>query len=586
MIIADPLFLESIAVLRRTVGTCGFFPGLVSVEHRIDVLLQQVEAGVSASARPFRIVLAGGTGVGKTTLLNALAQANIAPVGERRPTTKGFTIYLHASEHDPWAEELEHTKIVRHHRDPLRGKTIIDSPDADSSLHEHRRMLEEMIAVADLVLLVATQEKYVSASLLNLVRTYRRGRSFAFVFNKTDLCESKDVVDDYKGVLKTLGFPGYRIYAISAKQIAEVSSTGHDSPQEEFAALEGFIACELDQTRIREIESRNIAERVEEVSIVVRSALPETWETAGEAWRQHCVKVFSQFFAEIGTMIRRLVLQRETLADTITTARGSALAGLFGFASEILYAFRRFRTNGSHLVQLDDTENWVRGKTGLQLSEAVARREAFAQEACCSDGIGFGLDTRSLREALAGALEDDPIPRGWCEELVASHLQTELRRSSGPPGWWANILVNIVPWAWMIYWAYRLIEPTVFGRPAPWESIPGAALVFLALVIFQWSVVHRLLRWNATKRADAVVSAVLSAVEAAFLRRRLPTITRIAEKVISCTRELEDCLALLERVTQAVKGDAAHRRLASPVASDSPDLDIPSHGFSGGDNAQ
>jgi small GTP-binding protein len=582
MISSDPALAESITTLRGVMGACGFFSELTASQHRMDALFVQVEEGLSASARPFRIVLAGGTGVGKSTLLNALARSHIALVGETRPTTKEFTVYLHERECDSWAEGLEHSKVVRHHRDELKGKMIIDSPDADSALVENRRMLEEVVRAADLVMLVVTQEKYVSESLVRLVRQYRQGRPFAFVFNKADLCKSTAVLDDYRHVLEQLNLPVSRIYAISAKQADENANQRQDVTREEFRSLEAFVASELNQARIREIESENIRERVAELSSVVESALPEAWESAADRWREHCISNYSQFFAEIGTVISRRVLDREELAATITVARGSSLAGPFGLIAEVICALHRFRARGSGLASIDDIENWVRAKVGVKLSDTIDRREGMTQEACCFDGKEFGLDPQSLRDALRESMDGHELARGWCEEQLASHLREELKHHCRRPGLWINVLVNVLPWAWMLYWAYRLVAPLSSGEPAPWETIPGAAVVLLVLVFLQWSVVHRLLKLNARKRAAALASRVLSGVETAFLGSRVPMITRVADRIQACADQLRRALLSIESVTCISNDDSTSQPSVSSARLDLPEALSGPHGLSEG----
>ena len=49
----------------------------------------------SNAERPLVVGLFGGTGVGKSSLLNRLADADIARTGVVRPTSMEITVYLH-----------------------------------------------------------------------------------------------------------------------------------------------------------------------------------------------------------------------------------------------------------------------------------------------------------------------------------------------------------------------------------------------------------------------------------------------------------------------------------------------------------
>ena len=116
-----------------------------------------------AGTRPdaFLIALAGGTGAGTSTLINALAGAPIADVGERRPTTSQLHVYHH---HElprgglpPWL--AANARFVTHDREALRDKVLIDTPDLDSFVREHRELTRELLKAAGLVLYVLSGEK-------------------------------------------------------------------------------------------------------------------------------------------------------------------------------------------------------------------------------------------------------------------------------------------------------------------------------------------------------------------------------------------------------------------------------------------
>src|SRR5436190_3951933 len=63
------------------------------------------------------IMLMGGTGVGKSTLLNALAGGNIAQASFARPTTRDPVVYYHESVHPQRLDmALQHCRLAQHDR--------------------------------------------------------------------------------------------------------------------------------------------------------------------------------------------------------------------------------------------------------------------------------------------------------------------------------------------------------------------------------------------------------------------------------------------------------------------------------------
>src|ERR1700682_4228604 len=80
--------------------------------------------------RPLLVVLLmGGTGVGKSSLLNALAGGAIARASFTRPTTRAPVVYYHESvKPDRLDPALRHCRLVPHDRHPLEQKILVDTP--------------------------------------------------------------------------------------------------------------------------------------------------------------------------------------------------------------------------------------------------------------------------------------------------------------------------------------------------------------------------------------------------------------------------------------------------------------------------
>src|SRR5215469_15058381 len=140
--------------------------------------------------RPLLVVmLMGGTGVGKSTLLNALAGGAIAQASFTRPTTREPVVYYHESiRPDRLDPALRHCKLVPHDRPELEQKVLVDTPDLDSNDLSNRDKLMRLLPIADIVLYVGSQEKYHDRLGWELFLQQRKRRAFAFVLNKWDRC--------------------------------------------------------------------------------------------------------------------------------------------------------------------------------------------------------------------------------------------------------------------------------------------------------------------------------------------------------------------------------------------------------------
>src|SRR5437868_8385895 len=78
--------------------------------------------------RPLLVVmLMGGTGVGKSTLLNALAGGAIAQASIARPTTRDPVVYYHESlKPERFDAALQQCRMAPHDRPALEQKIIVD----------------------------------------------------------------------------------------------------------------------------------------------------------------------------------------------------------------------------------------------------------------------------------------------------------------------------------------------------------------------------------------------------------------------------------------------------------------------------
>src|SRR5216684_1791581 len=176
------------------------------------------------------IMLMGGTGVGKSTLLNALAGGDIAQASITRPTTRDPVVYYHeAIKADRLDPALRQCRLMPHDRPALEHKIIVDTPDLDSNDLANRDKLMQILPAADVVLYVGSQEKYHDKLGWGLFLQQRRRRAFAFVLNKWDRCQNTGPSglrpdDDLLQDLKAEGFTNPLLFRTCAQYWAEKSN--------------------------------------------------------------------------------------------------------------------------------------------------------------------------------------------------------------------------------------------------------------------------------------------------------------------------------------------------------------------------
>ncbi|WP_028321528.1 GTPase [Desulfatiglans anilini] len=174
--------------------------------------------------------LIGGTGVGKSSLLNALAGSEIASSSHRRPHTDRVLIYRHIHADPPPAAELRRIpwKEITHEAGAMQALLLCDLPDFDSLGGENRRYVVDFLEHLDLLVWVASPEKYADGRFYAFLDEVPKAREyFAFVLNKVDqLVEPGDgaaadrlapVLSGFKELLAKHGVPDPLVFAVSAE---------------------------------------------------------------------------------------------------------------------------------------------------------------------------------------------------------------------------------------------------------------------------------------------------------------------------------------------------------------------------------
>jgi GTP-binding protein EngB required for normal cell division len=175
------------------------------------------------------VALAGPTGVGKSMLFNALAGAELATVGRRRPTTSAGQAAAWGDGADPLLDWLEIPRRHRREDGDLDGLVLLDLPDFDSVEVAHRLEVDRIVALADLVIWVVEPQKYADASLheryLRPLQTH--GAAMAVVLNQADLLPTGEIAAWREDVTRLLADDGLRdvpVLVVSARTGAGLDS--------------------------------------------------------------------------------------------------------------------------------------------------------------------------------------------------------------------------------------------------------------------------------------------------------------------------------------------------------------------------
>ncbi|MDD5033776.1 MAG: GTPase domain-containing protein [Methylococcaceae bacterium] len=246
------------------------------------------EAG---SHRPLVAAFFGGTGVGKSTLLNRLAGQAIARTGVERPTSREVSIYLHESLHIrqlPAGFPVERVRIASHDDDKRRQVLWIDMPDIDSTETDNRDLVVDWLPHIDVLIYVVSPERYRDDKGWRMLREHVREHAWLFVMNQWDKgCEVQYL--DFAKLLQQGGFGDPLMFRTDCREESEKRKS------DDFAPLEAAIQSLADDHLIQQLESRALDARLDELRSRVAVCLAGLGEEAGvdflrtrwaEIWRE------------------------------------------------------------------------------------------------------------------------------------------------------------------------------------------------------------------------------------------------------------------------------------------------------------
>lgn len=165
------------------------------------------------------IAIFGGTGTGKSTLVNRLFAAELSAASFRRTFTSGPVAVVRQAADVPenWlgvphvpaapaelpARGVTNTLVLVETDAPLAGRAVIvDTPDLDGDQPAHHAEADRVFRWASAAVFVVTPEKYQMTELLPYYRlAVRYALPCWFVMNK---CEEQAVVEDYRKLLDEL----------------------------------------------------------------------------------------------------------------------------------------------------------------------------------------------------------------------------------------------------------------------------------------------------------------------------------------------------------------------------------------------
>jgi GTP-binding protein EngB required for normal cell division len=391
--------------------------------------------------------LLGGTGVGKSTLTNGLAGAEIASASHRRPHTDRVLIYRHeeAAEGRTLNTEGMPFRHIHHSVEAIKQVVLCDMPDFDSILTNHLQSVRRFLGNLDLLVWVTSPEKYGDGRFYELLESVAKARhNFYFVLNKTDLLFEGEpekgfdrlsgILDRFKDHLNHHGVPDPLVYAVSGSESVNRSQV---SLWNQFPVFKREIFQQRDLKQVMAIKGSNLDVEIRNLSSAFQNEIADLRSFA-RLIQTLMDEIKAQHEAWVADGLEGVSRWLTTEVAAHLMDRVSNPTGLVGAAYAYALLFKAWQHKFAARGGSSDGQTEL---TPVELTQAFQRRIAWVDDRFTYLTLNRALPTL-VRETLRRTLRPEERIEDFSER-VSGALSGALNRFSSPSFLGLRILQSI-----------------------------------------------------------------------------------------------------------------------------------------------
>ena len=507
------------------------------------------------------IGLVGGTGVGKSTFINALAGERVSHSGDRRPTTDRVVVYRYVDTTLP--SELPVRDLaqpqVQHRHEGLSKVVLFDFPDFDSAERAHADILQRYLPHLDILLIVVDDMKYADRRLYELLSQLDHSAANLFViFNKIDRLRTRygpkceTVVSDLNSDIRqkmldyaAISLPSRQVFPISAGEVLESRLAGHPlAANAPFRAVEDLLAGFQEEKRRRRAKEKNIDARQHAVmKSVEQAALNEENRGVLEEARGLLERWQRELSSAIDAISEDVVLERDRRA--LQRARLRRKAPHWGFPFSLGFTLLAQRPWGKGDPALTDTQELA--------GRLLHHYRGFFEAA---DNLRERFRTEFLgTEMDAEGDSQEPSPEAWAA-TSAAQMRTHWADEESKTPYWTRGLVHLPAVGFLAVALWSCVQPAFEGGGGWVKAIglgflaalnPTFVIGLVVLVLVAYAVVGGILWLREVQRLDQQIGDAEREVRQAVVARRDQLLGGLRENLTAVAQEFEFVKTLLDR---------------------------------------
>lgn len=349
---------------------------------------------------PIVVATFGGTGTGKSTLVNAMVGQEVSQSGRQRPTTTMPVLLVHPDfETSALGLDLTQFQIKKIDTPMLRDLVLIDCPDPDTSegadSGSNLERLRAILPHCDVLLYVSTQQKYRSARISEELADAAAGCRLVFVQTHAD--QDSDIRDDWKQNLA----PAYQVpdmFFVDSRRAMLEQAQGQRTSGD-FGRLIDLLTNQLGASRRVAIRRANLIDLLEEALTLCRVDYDKRLKdvrSLQDVLEQQRIKLRDSLTTQLRDelLLNRNLWERRLLA-AVTDIWGfspfSSVLRFYNGLGAFIASFSFFRARSSAqmaLIGAMQGARWVKSK--VEENDADSTLERLAS---------FGIGDQHLQEA-------------------------------------------------------------------------------------------------------------------------------------------------------------------------------------------